>query len=621
MRRHPARRTLLKTGLAWAGLAAVSPAFAQRGRIPRGVEPFRAAPLPPVVMAPRAPNLAWYVPTPPAYPQAIPAQRLIADAQGYSDALQRYIEAWLDGRAGAVLPDAFIPPGVNRGDFKRFTLVRDSEINPETQWVQRLAHTIHPRALYGSFPDPNCTYLIALVYAPFGCTLQMDGQFPHARFFDVQISPSFDPKSYRYDGGIGVGEAPIVDADIDPLPGHVNPFRVGAQRDSQDRRYTLTFDLAIGDPVQLNPAFRPPFFRAPGNRRVGGGLYFQGPWGAYPWIAGHGRGAWDIGQLWVRYYAPDAGKGPLAGAPLPKLTYQLPDGRKFWLQVDFEGLARRANRTTSVPAGSAEPSLEKNNDHTFGWAKQVGIFRSVISGIALNTKAGDQAYVRALDKGVAGRGHDLPAPNDYEQSATSCTYIDYLVRGMTCAQGKVVALTGKLPRIPRTRDGARIMQAGEARYWSLVGYYVPDGWDFLAAFSPDAVNGVAQHAVMDEEIILQDDNRYLIVLSRGADRPRNATPEAGVTWVDWGAAPHISWTLRWMTVGPEWTAPNAPTPAKVGPHGDWAHPNFDPAKMFRNTDQTGLLGAYQPRVHYMPRAQFEALGPRVSWRDVPIWRG
>jgi hypothetical protein len=563
--------------------------------------------------------MAWWAPAAPAYPQPTPPQELIAQARGWSEALLGYIEAWMDGRASPDLPDAFIPTGVNRADFPHFRLMSPAEAARARQWVLRPAHTINPAALHGSFPDPNCTYLLAMLYAPFGCRVEMEGSFPHARFFNVQITPPFDPRSYRYDGGIGVPEVPIVDVDIAPLPGHSNPFHPGARRDDPRRDYALSFDLAIGDPVAIEPAMRPPF-RAPGNRRLGGAIFHQGPWGAHRNIGGHGRGGWDFGQLWVRYYAPDFGMGPYAGVPLPRLIYRLPDGRPFWLQIEAAGLERRANRTVSVRAGTAEPNAVEHTDHTMGWGKQVGIFRGVITGIAMNTRGASPAYVRALDRGVAGRGHDLPAPNNYEQSATSCTYIYYIVRSMTCGTGKVVVLTGRLPRTPRTRDGQRVMERAEARYWSLVGYNIPDGWDFLRALSPDAVNGVAQHAVMDEDVIIQPDGRYVIALSRAADRPRNAVPGAGVTWVDWGAAPKVSWTLRWLTVAPDWIAPNAPVPARTGPHGDWANPGIDTSRMFRNTDQTGILGEYQPRVHYLTRRAFEALGPRVEAAAVPIWR-
>lgn len=622
------RRDVLRVGLASlagsallppdGGAYATTPGTASAPAAPP--RPYRAARYPGPRFVAKSREDAWFLPAPPAYPTAIPREQLLRDAQGYSDALRGYVDAWLAGRAPARLPDAFVPPGVWRRDFPGFTLQRVEETRPERQWLQRPAHFIDPAALHGAFPDPNCTYLIAMLFAPFGATLVLEGEFPHARFFDAQISPSFDPASYRYDGGVGVGEVPIVDVDIEPLPGHVNPFRIGARRDAAARGYRLEFPLAIGDPVALNEAFRPPHFRAPGNVRVGGALFFQGPWGAYRGIGGHGRGAWDIGQLWLRYYRPDDARGPLAGVPLPRMKYRLEDGREFWLQVDGSGLVRRANRTVSLPPGSLEPDARANETPEYGWVKQVGIFRSVVGGIALGSRLASPKYVRDLDRGVAGRGHDLAPPNDYEQSATSCTYIDYLVRGMSCARGKVVVLTGRLPLTPRTRAGAPVAERGEARYWSLVGYHVPTGWDFLKAFSPDAVNGVAQHAVMDEEVVLQAGRRFVIALSRPEDRPRNAVAEAGVTWVDWGVAPKVSWTLRWLTVGPEWTADSAPTRARVGKDGDWAHPQFDPARLWRHNDGRGLLGEYQPQVHYLARSEFEALGARVAPGDVPVWK-
>jgi hypothetical protein len=618
------RRRLLKAALPLAAAGflpgALRPASAASSAAPLAPRPYRAAAWPRVQLLPKPAGTAWWAPAPPAYPQPIPHERLLRDARGYSEALRAYIEAWFDGRVPAELPARFVPPGVNREDFRRFRLLRDDEADAVSPWAQRLAHRIDPERLHGSFPDPNCTYLIAFLFAPFGCTLEMDGEFPHARFFDVQITPSFDPRSYRYDGGIGVPETPLVDADIEPQPGHTNPFRVGADREAADRGYALRFDLAIGDPTALDPAMTPPF-RATGNARKGGALFFQGPWGAYPWIGGHGRGGWDIGQLWVRYYAPDDARGPLGGVRLPRLRYRLPDGRAFWLDVDTAGIHARANRTVSLKPASAEPTEKEHTTARYGWGKQVGIFRGVITGLAMNTRGAGPEYVRDLDKGVAARGHDLPAPNNCEPSATSCTYIDYLCRSMTCGEGRVVVLAGRLPRTPRTRGGGGRMAAAEARYWSIVGYHIPDGWDFLRAFAKDAVNGVAQHAVMDEDVVLQDERWYVIALSRPQDRPRNATAANGVTWVDWGVAPKVSWTLRWLSVAPEWLSDDAPTPGKVGPHGDWAHPGFDPDRMWRHNDHDGLLGAYQPRVHYLDTAAFEALGEHVTPDRVPPWAG
>jgi hypothetical protein len=109
----------------------------------------------------------------------------------------------------------------------------------------------------GFFPDPNCSYLVVVaMYLPFGSRVVIEGEFPHARFFDVQVTPSFQPELYQYDGSVGVAEVPLVNADIEPLPGHVNPFRIGADRTSKRRGYRVELDMAIGDPVVLNAALR-----------------------------------------------------------------------------------------------------------------------------------------------------------------------------------------------------------------------------------------------------------------------------------------------------------------------------------------------------------------------------
>jgi len=108
------------------------------------------------------------------------------------------------------------------------------------------------------------------------------------------------------------------------------------------------------------------------------------------------------------------------------------------------------------------------------------------------------------------------------------------------------------------------------------------------------------------------------VLSRPADRPRNATAANGITWADWALSAHISWTLRWLTVGPEWTDANAPTPQHLGRKGDYWEKGFDPNAISRN-NHDGLLGDQLPRVHYMDVAVFEALGGEVAWESLPVW--
>jgi hypothetical protein len=603
------RRSFLLASAAALG----APSAAAQSRTPWA----SLAPYPPIAYTPTPPGTVWFAPRIPAYPQPIPDQRLIDDAQTLSDRLERHIRLWLAGQAPAELPRAALPPGVNLRDYPVWRLQRREDTRPEDQWPARIAQPINHAAMHGSFPDPNCSYFVPIIYAPFGAKIVIDGQFPYARFFDLQITPSFDPKSYHYDGWAGVGEVPLVDVDIDPLPGHINPFRPGGDRRAAKRSYRVEFDLAIGDPVKLNPSFRPPLFRSPGNRRTGGAILYQGPWGD-PSSQGHKRGRWNNGQIWMRYYRPDTDKGPLGGVPLPSIWMELSSGEQFWLQPDVTNFKARTNRTVAPRPTTSLPERRQHGPD-IGWYKQAGIFRAIYSGFALEAQWAKPAYVRDLDRGVTARGSELAAPNNYEQSATSCTYIDYLVRGMRCGSGDVVVLTGRLPTIPATRDGAVRMTRAEARYWSLTGYVVPEGWDMLGAVTDSTYPaGLAQHCVMDEDIVLQAQRRFVIALSRAVDRPANATAEAGVTWVDWGPAANISWTLRWLTVGPDWTADNAPTPAKLGRRAEWAEQAFDPRAAPNRHD--GALGEYAPRISYLPRAAFEALGPRVRFEDVPVWR-
>lgn len=596
--------------------SATTPAVA----LPDDVRPYRLPRAPAPALLPHPPGTFPLAPRAPRFPYFDDRAAVIRDARGISDAFERYIRAWFDGRVPADIPRAFLPRGRNERDFPSARLVRAEDIDVRRQWSIRPARPIDRAGYVGFFPDPNVTYLvIPAMYLPFGSKVVVEGEFPHARFFDVQVTPSFQPELYHYDGGVGVAEVPLVDADIEPLPGHVNPFRVGADRNGARRGYRIDLEMAIGDPVALNAAFRPPYFRAPGNRRVGGGLLYQGAWGA-PWSNGHRRGLWDTGQLWLRYYAPDEIEDPYAGVALPRVRYELPDGRGFFVQFDIDSFNRRANRVVAIAdEPPMEPIPKMKQGPGDGWFKQTGIFRGVIGGIALGTGWGGAQYVRDLDRGVAGRGSELPAPSDYEQSATSATYVDYLVRGMCLGANRVVALTGRLPTIPRTRNGVPRMTAAQARYWSLVGYAVPSGWDFVKAFDKNAVIGSAVHAVMDEELVLDGERRYLIVLSRPADRPRNATAANGVTWVDWGPSAHISWTLRWLTVGPEWTDAKAPTPQHIGRKGDLWDPGFDAAAISRN-DHDGLLGDLLPRVHDLDAAAFEALGSDVTADSLPVWR-
>ena len=546
-------------------------------------------------------------PKPPAYPDKVARPLVTAQAEQISDGLERYVEDWMDGRVSARIPDNLVPQGNDFTAFKTFTLVRPEQVTPDQQWVVRPAQPIRFDAILGQFPDPHCTYLYLPFLAPFGSRVVMEGEFPHSRFFSIQPTPAFAPDFYKLGAG-GVPEVPLLDADIEPLPGHTNPFRVGADRQARKRSWRATFDVKIGDPVALNGgAFTPPYYRAPGNNRAVGAIFYQGP-GAKEkdW-----RRRFDIGQIWVRYYAPDTQTGPLAGVPLPRVWYELPDGRRYFVKVDFSTWASRINRTQPAPQ-SAPTEPAKGIGPGQGWSKQWGILRSIYGGIAGATGLVDKRWAREYDLGMNGRGEDLAAPNNYEQSATTCIYINYLTRAMSLGAGKVMVLEGQMPTYPDTRGGAKTMTGAQMRYWSLSGYDI-------ALPQSDGYTGAVLVSLMDDEIVLDKERRYMIVLSRAEDRPRNATRENGVTWANWGQTGTLAFTLRWMSIAPQWTFPLAPDEDHLRRETDVLSKNYDQNVIGRN-NRAGFLGDYQPVVHYLSRGDFERLGRDFGSDDLPAWK-
>ena len=102
--------------------------------------------------------------------------------------------------------------------------------------------------------------------------------------------------------------------------------------------------------------------------------------------------------------------------------------------------------------------------------------------------------------------------------------------------------------------------------------------------------------------------------------PRNATAANGATWVDWGPAAVSGWTLRWLTVHPDWKDTRITPDDAMVPYdrASWLSDSWDPAVVSRN-DRSGPMGDTKPRIHYLTRAAFEALGDGPLSRRVPAW--
>lgn len=548
------------------------------------------------------------IPTPDNYPYK-PANEIRNEAQSISDDLQAYVEGWLDGINPPEIPANLIPEGVT--NIHSFTLASPDDVTYEEAWAWRYAKPINTDSIYNSLPDPNVTYLLlGPALAPFGSKVHIEGEFPFCRFFSLQMSPPLSGEEYTYDRTFGAAEVSIVDVDIDPFPGHTNPFRIGSDRNATDRSYHVIFNLAIGDPVMLsNNNFAPPF-RYPGNERFGGLLQYQGPWGVNGGFDGItlGNGEWNAGNLWLRMYAPD-GNDPLGNVPPPKVYYELPDGRTYFIKANFEDFKNTVDETN--PAQETFTIPNSNLSLNLGWQKSYGVLMNILSGVAqVNnwTHPDSLSKIRAVDLGVTGRSQYAPAPRNYEAHATVNNYTSYLGKYVRLDSGQVAVFTGKLPTFPDTRAGLSSMTNAQCRYWSLIGY---DNDPFYAPGS--AVNGV-----MDDQIQIDDNRNYIIAFSRNEDKPDNASIENKTTWVNWGPTMDLGLILRIVTLGDDWNFDKSPTaPSLPWNTGNFASPDYDSTLINQNWHK-GYMNCYLPRLHILSKSEFEALGNDFDITDIPI---
>jgi hypothetical protein len=390
-------------------------------------------------------------------------------------------------------------------------------------------------------PDPYCTYSLCMYTGPVGAKMVIEGEFPHCRYFDIQISPPLDP-TFPLTDGIGAPEVPIVDVNIDPLPGNVNPFRPGEDRNAPNRRYRYECELSVGNAYDLNPeVLEAPYYRAPMSKMRKVGCF------NYSGYMGDGRLLPCV--IWMRYYLPDEGAGPLGGMPLPKVHFELPSGEKYWLQPDWGLSSMRVDtviEAQETPAVDPAPFIGPN----MGWLKLYGLHLIYVEVFALRAmglfgKGSPQQMQKLVpewDRVLWGRGPDVPKPGCYEISATTCTNINYLGRIMSLGKGKVAVIAGKMPTFPKTRHGESTMEPAQVRYWSFTRLHETPDFTYP---------GISLGQLHDEEVILDDDRRYVIAFSRKEDRPVNAVPEAGVTWQNWGPDAVQYFLIRWLSVAPE----------------------------------------------------------------------
>ena len=125
-------------------------------------------------------------------------------------------------------------------------------------------------------------------------------------------------------------------------------------------------------------------------------------------------------------------------------------------------------------------------------------------------------YRGIFNAGKMDTKHNWGMPNDI---LASRDYL-YIEAPFSHVHGELYVARAKAFTTPKTPEEPVYTPGKQIRSWTINTY--------------NMFAGVSRAAKIDYEIALDDDGYYTIVVSRKQDLPKNATPENGVTWIDWG---------------------------------------------------------------------------------------
>jgi hypothetical protein len=396
------------------------------------------------------------------------------------------------------------------------------------------------------YPDRSATYWVAALAIPPGGELRLEGRYPHARYMSFNL---YNPRLEPIDA--------LADVEIAPNPGSAQPFALNANRVAEPRDYAVRVvaGLRPDDPAQRSPNTLYSFLSAQDASQPS-----------------------PVAIVIYRVYVEDAGLDLSGGVGVPDVVLTLASGQELRGTAACAALESLPlpNLTDALNALALPVDLTPNTGafHHLQWLKffdlpssQANRFNATPLGPPLSGALGQST---ANAGGFASNVH-----NNYVYAALSQTL------------GPVVAIAGRAPRTPRTRDSRAVMEDGDLRYLSFC--------------TNDANSTRYFDCAFDEQVVRDALDRYVLVVSRASDRPANARPECGVTWLDWGPLTQSLLLYRHMLPKPEAAFPHAI--------------QYIPGPPGANEEQ--VMGPYFPYGEHMDQAGFEALGCPVNPDAIP----
>ena len=411
------------------------------------------------------------------------------------------------------------------------------------------------------WPDKRPTYFFGQLVMPAGSALTIHGRFPCARYFKFNLY-KFERSTF-----VAIPGASLAGYDIEPDPGSDNPFKVGADRNVKNRNFTINV-LADNAPTSVAERPKNTLYVGKDEKEVQAGLRI------YVTDKGYDGAGWGPGD------APSADDRGVT------CEGKLADGTR----LSNEGVIKRFGR----PMGSAPPPVSVEQ-----WYKMIDSKENDPALTPSTAPARPDAQFElfwGMRYTLAGafmkpdQRSKIPLATEMEGGGDPTT--GYMVNYLSRKFGPLYVFRAKLPTFPNTFDGAKTMTDGQVAYWSV-------------ATVASAPSGELWDGVSDMQVPLDKDGFYTIVVSRPEDRPKNATRENGIAWIDWGPGEGLDdprnrtdWgmlLMRYMVCSPNWE--QSPMKAK--------QPGMEP----------NVMGPYYPRGYYTTKEQFESDGVRKLPQD------
>lgn len=327
-----------------------------------------------------------------------------------------------------------------------------------------------------NFPEAAATYWFARFHLPAGAHLEIRGRYAHARYESLNAYNS-----------AGEPIDALRDTLTQPDPGATNPFVAGHDRTGAKRGYAVS---VVGADV---PA---------GGARAANTVYA-------------GAAAGTEAQLVYRVYLPDDASDPTGGGGLPDVSVVGADGQAL---TGAAACAAVNQPDRTIPVVTTPLPLWQATRKTAGCPATFP---------ALSTVRWERFFSLADAVGtLAADCRNAPAPTPSPADVGgyySNGDIRYLFTYADRKYGPVLVLKGRMPRVATTSAKVRTMPSGQLRYWSVCSY-------------ESRVTTRYGDCLADRDIPVRGAKRsYTIVVSRAADRPRNATARCGVAWLAWPA--------------------------------------------------------------------------------------